>query len=300
MPLGRRVRMLGARVLASLFIAAECRAASVSWSGTDECTERCATVEEAERLLGRSLQEVDSVDFELDVSKASDGSWLLRLVTASRATQERRERLLSGASCDEVAAAAAVAMAMVVNSSEADASVATQREPARGEAVATAVPALEQNPPHRAAATTPRVPAAPAVATSLSAAVTSDVGSLPGFSWGVEGAASARTGVWQVTALGAQFAGARELGAGKGADFDLAFGGLLGCGRLGGGATHGLLCAGAEVGRMSGTGVGVRNPRSDSVFWWAPRVDAGVARQVGGRFAAFGRVGLASPQERRE
>jgi hypothetical protein len=94
------------------------RAAEVTWRAPPECSESHGTREEAERLLGRPLRSIDSVDFEVLIEEGPGGPWSLTLVTIERKDGVRRERVLQGASCDEVAAAAAVALAMVIDAGQ--------------------------------------------------------------------------------------------------------------------------------------------------------------------------------------
>lgn len=292
---GRWLVGVGATLVVSLASAPESRAAEVAWRGPPECADGRATTEEAERLLGHTIKEVSSVDFEVAVTASDERSWTLHLVTLSRANHERRERLLTGTSCDEVVAAAAVAMAMVVNGSEPEAPTPPLVEPP----VAPA-PVITRPPAPSASAKPPRGAEPRPISVAFSVVLLGDRGSLPGLSLGGEVDASLRSRAWLLTALGAVWAGSREINGGNGADFQLAVGGLLGCGRWGAGQTKATACVGAEAGQLSGTGFGVRNPRSDGFFWWAPRADAGVTWAVWGPLSVFGRFGVALPRVRRE
>jgi hypothetical protein len=279
-----------------------CWAAEVRWVSPPGCTDPRGTVEEAERLLGRSLDSVRSLDFDVRITD-DEGRWRLKLGTVERATGERRERELSGGSCDEVTAAAAVALAMVVNASEPHADeVTAEATPAAApsaEHAATNRPAL---PPSSASPLrSPRKSRSAVARTALSASVAigGDSGALPAAALGGEAAVSVDHRQFRLTGLGALIAGSQRQD-GKGADFQLLFGALLACGRRPMGPTVAAICVGVEMGELRGTGAGVRNPRSGTSLWWAPRLDAGVTLPFSTSWALWGRLGATLPQERRE
>lgn len=109
---------LGLCLLVAFTWAESARAATVAWSAPPECNDPRPTTEEAERLPGRPLVEVETVDFEVSIARADERDWSATLVTIAQRSHERRERVLRGTSCNEVTAAAAVALAMVVDASE--------------------------------------------------------------------------------------------------------------------------------------------------------------------------------------
>jgi hypothetical protein len=274
-------------------------AADVRWLGPPGCTDARGTLEEAERLLGRPLSAVNSLDFEVRITD-DDGKWKLKLGTVERASGDRRERELVGESCDEVTAAAAVALAMVVSSSE-PAPATTDAEPAPAEAFAAEArsPSPTRTAPPPASSPPPKPdPAAPTVSASL--AVAGDAGALPSAAPGGEVAASLDRGPFRLTALGTLLAGSQRDALGKGADFQLLVGALLACGRRPMGPTVAAICIGAELGELSGEGAGVRNPRAGASLWWAPRLDLGLALPFSRNWSVFGRVGATLPRIRRD
>jgi hypothetical protein len=289
-------------LLAPFAWAASARAATVTWSAPPECDDPRQTTEEAERLLGRSLAEIQAVDFEVNVARAGERDWSATLVTISQPSHERRERVLRGTSCNEVTAAAGVALAMVVDASEQKPH--TEEAPA-----AEPVNHPEETPPvvgpppaatQRARAIPPLAPP-PRLGAAFSVGLVGDVGSLPAVAPGGEGAASLRYGSWQLTALGNfYFPTEKHVLGEKGAELKLSLGGLLGCRRWSLGVGQALACLGAEAGWLSGTGLGLQSPRTEGAFWWAPRADAGAAVPIGGKLSFYARLGLVLPQIRRE
>ncbi len=104
----------------------------------------------------------------------------------------------------------------------------------------------------------------------------------------------------RVMALGGVLFSSVEGASGEGGDFTLALGALLVCGRRVLGTFAAALCAGAEVGQLTGTGTGISNPRSGSSGWLAPRADLGLELPLGGDFAFYGRLGATVPTVRKE
>jgi hypothetical protein len=132
-------------------------------------------------------------------------------------------------------------------------------------------------------------------------AAAADLGAMPTLSPGAEVGGSLGYGVLRVSALGTiLIAPAHQVEAGKGAELTLTLGALLGCGRWVVGPVSPLLCVGVEVGELSGTGTGVRRPRSGGSLWWGPRADVGILLPIAGSFSLLARSGLIFPQIRRD
>ena len=289
--------VLGLCLLAAFTWAESARAATVAWSAPPECNDPRPTTEEAERLLGRPLADVETVDFEVNIARADERDWSATLVTIAQRSHERRERVLRGTSCNEVTAAAAVALAMVVDASEP--------KPHADEAT------LPEGPSDQPVEASPRArqrqqailppPLGRRLSGAVSLGLVGDVGSLPSVAPGGEAAATLRYGSWQLTALGNFFVTTEKLvQAQKGAELKLSLAGLLGCGRWSVGPGQALACVGAEAGWLSGTGVGLKSPRTEGGFWWAPRADVGAALPIAGKLSLGARLGLVLPQIRRE
>lgn len=293
----RAVKWQAVLAATTLLSAVRARAAEVAWHAPAECADPRQTLEEAERLLGRQLVGVKAVDFDVSITSDREAQWTLTLATVDRGSGERRERVLNGASCSEVTAAAAVALAMVVDASEPSTLDRTQPasdpeqvvEPKATDQAHTAPPSSNKS----ASEARRRLGAA------FSLSFAADIGSLPGVAPGAELGAALRSDNWQLAGLGALYLGSERQADGKGADLTLATGGALGCVRAASGPARPLLCAGGEAGWLAGTGTGVKNPRSAGAFWVAARVEAGLAVPVGRAFAVLGRLGAAVPLNRR-
>lgn len=281
-----------------LSVAGRASAANVTWRAPSSCSESRSLVEQAERLLGRPLDSVDSVDFEIAVHEHDDGRWTVSLDAVERFTGERRRRELSGLSCAEVTDMAAVAVAMTVESGESTGTTtkapddgAPQQKPSRS-STATARPGA---PPEKNRVKAPR-----RFGFSLNAAAAADAGALPNVAPGFDVGASLGHRSVRLTAFGEMFVSQTRDSGGKGGDFELLVGGFLACGV--GKLSHlGILgCLGAEGGRLSGTGVGVRTAKSGESPWWAPRADVGVLVPLGARFSLLARLAATLPRVRRE
>jgi len=126
--------------------------------------------------------------------------------------------------------------------------------------------------------------------------VQADAGALPHLGVGAALAPSLRLRHLWVVVEGAVFATQEaHVSADAGGEFRLAFGAALVClpyelARL---TISG--CAGFELGRLSGQGVGVGRPRLGSATWEAPRAEVGAAIPVGARLALVIRGGAAVP-----
>src|SRR6185369_12356311 len=82
--------------------------------------------------------------------------------------------------------------------------------------------------------------------------------------------------------------------------FQLVLGGALGCWSPRWGRWSPLACGGMELGRLTGTGVGVAHPTTGDTLWRAARGDVGVAANLGGNAAVLLRAGLVAPLSRPE
>jgi hypothetical protein len=133
---------------------------------------------------------------------------------------------------------------------------------------------------------------------SVALAGLGDIGAFPELGVGVVAAGAVSYGPLRITALGGVLVSSHEQAAGRGADFALLSGGLLACAQRTLGPGLAWLCGGAELGRLSGAGVGVRNSRSGESLWWGPRADVGAAFPLGASLALLGQAGVIVPQIR--
>jgi hypothetical protein len=267
--------------------------AEVRVRAVDSCADVSAITEQAEVLLGRPLASVEGVDFEVDISAGAAPAWRLRVDTVDRADGSRRTREIAGHGCAELADAAAVAIAMSVNADpgKTDAS-AGARDPA---APGTAPPVSNTPPSLPPPGRPPREPIRPAIALGL----TADAGALPGLALGAMLAAELRRGSLRLAVQATLLPSAEtRMANGIGGDFQLIAGAVLACFGHGFGRWTGGACAGGEVGRLSGEGMGVSSPRLGSALWLAGRAELAADVPIGGRFSFILRAGIAVPTSR--
>ena len=133
----------------------------------------------------------------------------------------------------------------------------------------------------------------------MTVALVTDTGTLPSTAPGVDLEGNLQRGSFRLTLLGAWFVSRDVSGAGGiGGTFQLAFGGALSCLAPTWGRWTPLTCAGLEVGRLAGTGVGVARPETGAALWRAARAELGVRAVLGGSAAVVLRAGVAIPLER--
>jgi hypothetical protein len=256
-------------------------ASEVSWAGPPDCAEREQLVFQVERALAAPLSEVASFQFQVHVERTSPDARARLLVRADAASRVN-ERLLVAPSCSRLVDTLAVAMALAMEAAA----------PPRGE--------LERAPKKR----TPPQPepqarpsahgAEPNVDAPGSAAIGGDTapsvwraslwligdsGSLPAPGLAAALGLELAWPSFQLRALGtlwleqhARVAGEPQLGG----DVALATGALLACTSPRGGSSQGftvVLCGGGELGRLSGSGTGVLEPRTGQSLWAAGRVE---------------------------
>lgn len=246
------------------------------WHAPQGCPSRAAVIEQAEKLLGRSLTVVAPVELALEAHVTRPGeSWQLDVL--QRSSTGTRARSVKAGSCQELADATALFMALAVDPSLGASGAASAAFPAEQQAEAS-TPASEAEavpaPAAASASAEPRaVPARPPVAdrpprvhAGLSVALTA--GRLPGkaFASVLHAGVSRRSWLW-LAELGfhperqASVAGSRAggdlsmLGLSTGAGY------LLDLEPMAVGPV-----AGVEIGWLRGTGTGVQNPTRAGVL----------------------------------
>jgi hypothetical protein len=269
-------------------------AAHIEVRAPRECVEASSIAEQVDGILGQPLTAVAGVDFEVAIAEGPRRRWRLRLDTIEQGDGSRRTRELTAQTCAELVDAAAVSIAMSIKST------ADTREARRGAAPATESatapgPAGAPSAELQRAATPAAAPPPPA-RKSLAFAAVADAGAMPktGFGVGIEGALRFRA--LRIAGTGALFLAQQTRIAGNvGGDFQLAVGGLLVCFTGDFGRLTLLGCGGPELGRLSGEGVGVSNPRSRGALWMAGRAEVGGTLALGPRLALLLRAGAAVP-----
>jgi hypothetical protein len=287
--------------LAALLLAVpagRAEAASVTVSNGDGCVERDAITEQATEILGQPLGAVTGVDFEVMLTRAPGGGWKLRLDTVDQdANDRRRSRELVAATCAELADAAAVAIAMTVRS-RADAPAAAAPE---APALPPVLPPTSSVPgPKPVVARAPAEPASP-LAFAAGLAVVGDGGALPHPGAGIELGASVRHRRVRLRIAGTVLASqVTHTTSDAGGEFRLIFGSAEGCLAQPLGRTTLLGCTGFELGRLSGEGVGVFQPRLGAARWQAAVAELALSIPVAARVAVLVRAGGALPLSRPE
>jgi hypothetical protein len=277
-------------------MAVNARAAELRWSGPEECAWSSQVTEQVEAQIGGTLAAVEGIDFEIAVSRENSGKWRLTLVSVERASGERRKRELSGESCGEVANAAAVALAMAIREKTEESTMEAEPPPA-----ATPVVRPPRAPRSKIAASTPRSAPASSVTPTVTVGAVLDVGALPNPALGAELEAGIAWRALYAGAEGAVFSPNQLDGPdGRGGDFQLWAAGVVAClGRPAAGLSA-VVCAGYEIGALSGRGTGVTDPRSETTTWQALRAELGVVVPFGAGFSGVLRGGAVVPLQRRE
>lgn len=282
-------------------------AADVRWNGPAECGDVKDVVRQVEELIGRSLDTVDSVDFEITISKGTGETWQLELRSIERASGEARTRQFSGRTCNEVTDAAAVAISMSVQSQETKPSRSetpnSEQEgaPSAVETRAPPKPAPVPKPRAREVRGTTSEGHHPVIRPSAALSFVGDVGALPNPGAGAELSGSLGYESVRATLLGALFASqSTSASGGVGGEFQLAFGAALLCfERLP--PTLGIVgCAGFELGRLDGKGTGATVPHDRSAWWEGVRAEGGVNVPLNDAFSVAIRVGAVVPLSRPE
>jgi len=291
-----RTRTLLCLVACGVGIGAEgtALAATVHLRAPDECAQEDEIVAEVNSLIGRPLSEVPGMKFEVEIAPDSRGRFRLRLDTTEGA--ETRTRELAGNSCSELANVASVAIAMTIRASAAS----RERSPSGPTGSASTPVGPARKPPAASAEAKAEGDATLVWRGSLTLAAVGDAGALPQAAPGVALEVALDVGSLRVVGLAALFATERADVAGGGGDFDLAFGGALGCWRRPLRRVTALACLGGEVGRLSGRGLGVSFSRLGSSLWLAPRADLGIGVPLVARIALVLRGGIAVPVFRPE
>lgn len=276
-------------------VAAPSLAAELVWREPSECSDEATVTRRVEGLIGRNLGSVDGMRFDVSVERRGAG-FRLEIAT-SLANGERSTRQLEGKTCDEVSAAAAVAIAMTIQSEapEAEQSSETHGEQASLERASRPEP-LATRGGVAARRADEGAPSA-ALRGAFGAGVTSDSSALPGLALGVDVGAALLLRSARFEVRGAMFPPrSRVIERDDGGDFSLLAGSLLACATISQGRVLG--CFGYELGRISGEGRGVKRPRLGSALWQAALVEAGLAWPLSETIRLTLRAGLSTPLSR--
>jgi hypothetical protein len=255
----------------------------------DDCAQEDDIVAEVDGLIGRPLSEVAGMTFDVEIARDARGRFLLRLQTVKGA--ETRTREVAGQSCTELANVASVAIAMTIRASAAS----PERNPSGSTESPRRPAAPVRQPVSASSGAKAEGDSTLEWRSSITLAAVGDVGALPRAAPGGALELALDAGSLRFVVLGALFATQRADVAGGSGEFELAFGGVLGCVRRGVKRSTALACLGAEIGRLSGQGLGVSFSQAGSELWLAPRADLGIAVPVVAGILLVLRGGAAAP-----
>jgi hypothetical protein len=225
------------------------------WQVPAGCPDVTSLRAQVDEQLGRPLVPSDQLAARITV-EAEPGAYRARLeIVMGRRVFERE---VSGGSCAGVTGAVALVLAMLVREAE---STAPGPLPSFVSAEAPTVAA-----PVAPAARDRYVPSPWSAA--VRAALIADAGALPGAAGGAGAAVAFGWNGWRAELYGAGWLARRarlDPASSAGADVSLLVTGLRGCVQR----ARRLLCAEAEMGRLSGSAVGVSDPRRASLPWTA-------------------------------
>jgi len=283
-------------------VAPTVQAAQLSVDAPESCLDPSTLAAEVGDLLGKPLDSVADVDFRIQISETPARRWRLRLEMIDQRPGSngtltvRGSRELEGATCAELAEAAAVAISVSVRAISPETPAAAA--PPNTTHATPPLPATRSSSTQSIARDALPTPAwHPAILLALA----SDIGALPNTGLGVDLEAQLQRGALQLVAFGTWFGSQDTFAAASaGGSFQLAFGGALACFAPHRGRWTGLACGGFELGRLAGTGLGVARPETGAAFWRAARADVGVTAALGGNAALVLRVGAAIPLARPE
>jgi hypothetical protein len=272
-------------VLASLGCTLVTRAAigaELSWESPPGCPERDEVAFRVERALGGELAAAAPRHYHVAVRRSPAGSFSASLEAEGKA------RTLIAPDCGKLADAVAVAIALSLGMSE----------PAASEVVAPPEPAAPSAPvPDVVAPPAPPAPSESSAARpSVSAWLLADAGTLPELGAGAALGFELGWSRLQLRLLAfllfeqhVERAG-QGLGPDAGADLSLYAGSISACAAALGSFRAGsalFLCAGPELGYLSGSGTGVSEERTGGGLWLAPRLDLGGFWRVPGSSVAL-------------
>ena len=273
-----------------------------------ECPSGDAVRAEVERLLGGkpSAGAGRRLSARAQVAQVEGGTWELTLRTSIAGEEGEGERTLHAPSCEALAGAAALIVALGFDPAAVAAQAerrATAPPPGPTAGVGGAPPAPPSGPPVPAPSVSPRSaapafpqrPAAAALPQRLAApaglGAGGDVGTLSAAAYSVNAWGSLRYRQLQLAATAAYFPPHRTSMPDRqsaGGTFTLISGGLSACGALldtrrrpesAAGSLELAACAGGEIGQMRAEGYGVRAPDEGAALWLALRA-AGVVTAV--------------------
>lgn len=249
---------------------------ALAWDAPDECPPAADVEARVARLLADSRRVADAapVEARVKVTRVREGRWTARLTT--RIDGIAGDRTLSAASCELLASASALVIALAF---DPELGVAPPSEPAPP-ASSSASPPTPTSPGPLPAPTSPEAPSSPHVIAG--AWIAADSGTLPSLAPGAGLHVGLGDRAWSVGAYGEAWLASTATSdsrPGAGGDFDLVDFGVRGCARLGARFTLGA-CLGAELDRVHARGFGVTSPGEATRLWIAARGGAELGLRI--------------------
>jgi hypothetical protein len=273
-------------------------AAEVAFDAPSEC-ERAENVrDQIERLIGRPLEGVLSADFAIKVVRSGVNAWNATVQATPRGGAEGpRARKITGQSCAEVTAAAAVSIAIAIEqdhgagNAERSALPPSESQATSAVGAPAAPPTLERKPPAPVGSS-----ARSKFHVGLALHGLVDAGALPSPSPGAEFDVMAGSAGFYAVVFGSLLAPqTTQLKDGRGGEFQLASVGLLACGQRSLAGFGGRACAGFEWGWMSAEGIGVARPAPTVEPHRALRAELGLGWPLGAQLSLVARGALLVP-----
>jgi hypothetical protein len=248
--------------------AAEPADVTLRWTAPASCPDEAHVRAAVEAVAGHPLHAPGAprVTVAIEAAPSGEGAWAVRIAVAHPGDAAPRERRIEGASCAEVADAAAVAVALALA-----AEAAPPEPPRRPPVLVPAVATPPADDPHEL----PPEPEAPPLHPGLRVLAGADFASLPGPAFGVEVAGLLGFGANRVELRGAAWLPkTAEATAMADARIALYVAGVRYCRFVLQGTVDIGGCAGIEAGALVGSSQGVTHPGSGTSPWLAPELGA--------------------------
>jgi hypothetical protein len=264
------------------FVASAASAAEFDWNAPSGCPDRDALRWRIEEALGTTLAKAAPLKFSASVQEKSTKRWVVTLDVASDSNQTAvQHRELQASSCDELAQAASVAVALALGADVTEPKEPRPEVPSAGDSEKTTKPVWTAPVEARLSrAATPRKETESTKSAWWAAELgpVLDMGSLPGPALGIEVAGLVGQGPAAIKLGGLALPNrSGEVVDNRGGTFTLFAASLMACGNSLHSFLNLRLCAGSEFGRLSGRGNNVTQTWTGSSGWLAPRIDLAVS-----------------------
>lgn len=260
-------------------------AAELDWQAAPGCPERDIVEHRLRIAIGMPLAQAGNNRFKCTITRSPKGSYRLELRVEGPSTRSGDPpRIIEAATCVQVTDTAVIAIALALGEHAVEPTPSGSEEkpqnavPLRDETSLSVPGKTKEEATSTLSEKTAASAAAPAYSSPIWAAArlgpVVDTGSLPRLAFGLEPALALGYSALSARLSGTLFADQRKtLPDASGGEFSLWSVALSLCGSTPRERAHAALCAGAEVGRMTGNGFGsVTVARQGSATWVAPRL----------------------------